>query len=553
MLDTDDGRPELLPISLVAHHVFCPRRAWLEAMGEQTDTHQMEVGIQAHTASDDPTASRPSRVRAVEVASDQLGVTGRCDTVEWDDAGTATVVEHKSTPVRRQPSVTKPMVVQLTLQVEALRETGINVTGAAVYFTEHRTRIPVKIGPQQIQDARTHVSQTAKTLAANTAPQPLEDDPRCTRCSHAGVCLPDERAFTEVRRRVLVADPDTQVLHLTTPGARAAVRAGRIRVHQRDQELASVPLERVLVVRLSFDLVEGGAASLDFRDDFFGCCFPDEGLGIGVPVPGPDSDGFGEISNAGKPSPTQSLVGQLLEPPLHEIQPGTGGRREVQVPAPAILVRQPLGHLRRAVRGQVVQHHVHTQPARYRGVDLLEEPQHVGTLVGLAELREHLPGREIHRREQVDRPVALVVMGHRAGPPRLHRQRRLRTVQGLTLGLLVKTEHRNTSSTVPGGNQDLRPRPSAITPTPAVPLSAKRFRQRRTVSESTPATPGDLFVGHPVPGPQQRPRLDHLPVRQHRRDRHPRQLRPLHVSQHQRGGCDDRHDSTYRTISPTDH
>jgi len=64
------------------------------------------------------------------------------------------------------------------------------------------------------------------------------------------VCLPDERAFTEVRRRVLVADPDTQVLHLTTPGARAAVRAGRIRVHQRDQELASVPLERVLALVL---------------------------------------------------------------------------------------------------------------------------------------------------------------------------------------------------------------------------------------------------------------------------------------------------------------
>lgn len=30
-----------IPISLVAHHIFCPRRAWLEAAGEQTDTHQM--------------------------------------------------------------------------------------------------------------------------------------------------------------------------------------------------------------------------------------------------------------------------------------------------------------------------------------------------------------------------------------------------------------------------------------------------------------------------------------------------------------------------------
>jgi CRISPR-associated protein Cas1 len=47
---------------------------------------------------------------------------------------------------------------------------------------------------------------------------------------------------------VLVADPDTQVLHLATPGAHASVRAGRVRVHKGGEELASVPLERVLAL-----------------------------------------------------------------------------------------------------------------------------------------------------------------------------------------------------------------------------------------------------------------------------------------------------------------
>ncbi len=50
-----------LPISLVAHHVFCPRRAWLKAMGEKTDTRQMAVGLAEHHASDDPASSRPAR------------------------------------------------------------------------------------------------------------------------------------------------------------------------------------------------------------------------------------------------------------------------------------------------------------------------------------------------------------------------------------------------------------------------------------------------------------------------------------------------------------
>jgi CRISPR-associated protein Cas1 len=30
-----------IPISMVVHQAFCPRRAWLEVMGEQTDTAQV--------------------------------------------------------------------------------------------------------------------------------------------------------------------------------------------------------------------------------------------------------------------------------------------------------------------------------------------------------------------------------------------------------------------------------------------------------------------------------------------------------------------------------
>ncbi len=121
-----------LPISLVAHHVFCPRRAWLKAMGEKTDTRQMAVGLAEHHASDDPASSRPGTLRAVEVASQDLGVIGRCDLVQLDDDGAATVVEYKATPVRNRAEVTEPMTVQLALQAQALRESGCTVKGAAV-------------------------------------------------------------------------------------------------------------------------------------------------------------------------------------------------------------------------------------------------------------------------------------------------------------------------------------------------------------------------------------------------------------------------------------
>lgn len=119
----------------------------------------------------------------------------------------------------------------------------------------------------QSDQARHHVEQLRELLAAGVAPQPLEDDSRCLRCSHAGVCLPDERALGEVHRRVLVADPDAQFLHLATPGSRASIRAGRLRVTHRDADLGTVPIERVmaLVVHGNVDVSSGLLRELLWR------------------------------------------------------------------------------------------------------------------------------------------------------------------------------------------------------------------------------------------------------------------------------------------------
>ncbi len=172
-------------------------------MGERTDTHQMAVGTDQHSSTDEAATSRITRLRGVEVTSEDLAVTGRCDTVEVDEAGHATVIEYKATPVRRRAEVTEAMVVQLALQTAALREAGMSVDGAAVYFTQHHTRVPVSIGPEELDLARWHAEQTIQLLTTETAPPPLEDDRRCGRCSHIGVCLPDERSLAPVRRRIL--------------------------------------------------------------------------------------------------------------------------------------------------------------------------------------------------------------------------------------------------------------------------------------------------------------------------------------------------------------
>jgi CRISPR-associated protein Cas1 len=264
-----DSKPvDLIPISLVAHYVFCPRRAWLEAAGETNpDSWQMAIGETAHTTTDETRTGRPRALRGVKVRSERLGITGRCDTVEVDEDGRLTVVEYKATPVRRRPEITNPMRVQIILQVEALRDMGFDVIGQAVYFIGHKTRVPVVPGPNDVAAATEAVKVTKNTIEAPLAPQPLEDDPRCASCSHASICMPDERRLTTISRRVVVADPGTEVIHLTTPGARASTREGRLIVRKDEEQIASLPLERAqaVIVHGNVDLSGGLIRELLWR------------------------------------------------------------------------------------------------------------------------------------------------------------------------------------------------------------------------------------------------------------------------------------------------
>lgn len=243
-------------IGLVAHNVFCPRRAWLEVHGERTDTAQMAVGTRDHSAVDEQATSRPQRLRAVEVSSATLGVHGRCDSVEVDDDGSLTVVEHKAAPLRRSSTVTDPQAVQLALQALCLRDAGYEVKGAAVWFSTTRRRVSVELSDELLGRAADEVLATRAILDAQRPPAPLEDDDRCKACSHVAVCLPDEHRGRVPARRIGVADPLGKVLHLTTPGSRARLRRGRVEVIAGEEEPVTVPFGQVagLVVHGNVDI-----------------------------------------------------------------------------------------------------------------------------------------------------------------------------------------------------------------------------------------------------------------------------------------------------------
>ncbi|MGD9990520.1 hypothetical protein, partial [Pseudonocardia sp.] len=119
MTATDD----LISMSLVAHHGFCPRRAWLEAMGETTDTHRMAVGVAAHRGE---RRSQPFTVRgrrAVDVVCARLGISGRCDSAKTapDDPSTAPAVGRWSLLLAEQPFIEASPTRRCTTRASSCR------------------------------------------------------------------------------------------------------------------------------------------------------------------------------------------------------------------------------------------------------------------------------------------------------------------------------------------------------------------------------------------------------------------------------------------------
>ncbi len=264
MVEGDDP----LPISLVAHTVFCPRRAWLEAAGETVRNEAMEVGSADHARVDRRTDERSTARRSVDVASGVLGLVGKCDVVEVGADGALRIVEYKAAPVRRRPVVTEAQVVQLALQGQCLREMGHDIAGYAVYFTNHRLSVDVLVDEEATGRAWDAVAATRTVITSPTAPPPLEGDSRCGRCSHAGLCLPDERRETIVTRQIRVSDPQGETLYLATPGSRASLRRGRVDIVHGNETLASLPIDRIrsVVVQGNADVSSGLLRELLWRD-----------------------------------------------------------------------------------------------------------------------------------------------------------------------------------------------------------------------------------------------------------------------------------------------
>jgi CRISP-associated protein Cas1 len=231
-----------VPARMVNEFQYCPRLAYLEwVQGEWAESADTVEGRGVHRRVDRGFGELPEaqaigedealHARSVTLSSDRLGLIARLDLLEIED-GAVVPVDYKR---GRRPHVGAgaydPERVQLCVQGLILEDNGYRCSEGALYFRESRERVRVVFDDQLRSQALAAVHGLRLVAAGGHIPPPLEDSPKCPRCSLVAICMPEEVNFLRhgVPPRPLAAGRD-----LALP---VYVQASPARVRKRGETL----------------------------------------------------------------------------------------------------------------------------------------------------------------------------------------------------------------------------------------------------------------------------------------------------------------------------
>jgi len=189
MIVTEPDDPIML--SALQHWSYCPRQYALIHLEQAFDNnvHTMR-GNAVHKRVDEPgfeTFEGVRSERSLPVWSEQLGLIGKCDVVEFYPDGRIHPVEYKHGKKR----IKTHDDLQLAAQAICLEEmTGKPVTHGSIYHHSSRRRREVAITAALRLQVEEAVAAIRLLLASNVLPPPA-NDARCKECSLKDICQPE--------------------------------------------------------------------------------------------------------------------------------------------------------------------------------------------------------------------------------------------------------------------------------------------------------------------------------------------------------------------------
>ena len=143
---------------------------------------------------------------------------------------------------------------------------------------------------------------------------------------------------------------------------------------------------------------------------------PDEGLGVPVGGGNVAGDRAFEVVDRAKDAPFEALPSELGEEAFHGIEPGAGGRREVE--RPSWMLCEPGQHLRMFVGGLIVEDGVDHLAGWHGPLDGCDDPDELLMSMARHAATDDLAFEHADRGEQGRRAVPfLIVREGRAFPP----------------------------------------------------------------------------------------------------------------------------------------
>lgn len=202
----------LLPARMINEYCYCPRLAYLMwVQGEWDDSGDTVEGRHVHRRVDKPGGKLPPadalgeeagggemeklHARSITLSSNRLGLIAKLDLIEGQGSQ-VTPVDYKR---GKRPHVAHgaydPERVQLCVQGMLLSEHGYRCDEGVLYFAGSRERVRVEFNEELRQLTRQTIDGLRFVASGGQIPAPLQDSPKCPRCSLVGICLPDEINF----------------------------------------------------------------------------------------------------------------------------------------------------------------------------------------------------------------------------------------------------------------------------------------------------------------------------------------------------------------------
>lgn len=253
------GDVPLLPARMVNEYQYCPRLAYLEwVQGEWAESSDTVEGRYAHRRVDRPSGDLPPadsedeeriHARSITLSSNRLGLIARMDLVEAE-GNRVTPVDYKR---GKRPHVPRgaydPERVQLCVQGLILEEHGYVCEEGVLYFAESRERVRVVFDDELRALTKNAIDGLRLIAIGGRIPAPLEDSPKCPRCSLVGICLPDEvHSLSKENvspRPLAIAREEALPLYVQARGAKVAKRGETLEVSVEDKVVQTVRLVEV--------------------------------------------------------------------------------------------------------------------------------------------------------------------------------------------------------------------------------------------------------------------------------------------------------------------